>query len=321
MDWAFSRERYWGTPLNLWRCSGCGEYKFIGSLAELRSQPGLEGLVEPLDLHRPYVDRITFTCEHCSGRLQRTPEVLDAWFDSGAMPVAQWHYPFENKEKFHQSFPADFICEGVDQTRGWFYTLHALATMLFDSPCYKNVICLGLVLDAKGEKMSKRRGNVVQPSAVLQKYGADALRWYLYTSSPAGNVRLFSTDQLAQSSRFFVTLWNIYSFFITYANIDGYDPSRSIEPSSQSELDRWVISELNSLISDVTNGLESYDPTTAARRIEGFVDDLSNWYVRRSRRRFWKSENDTDKQAAYYTLVSLPGYRVPANGSLRPIYI
>jgi len=302
VDWAVSRERYWGTPLNLWRCSGCGEYKFIGGLTELRGQPGLAGLDEPLDLHRPHVDHISFACERCGGRLQRVPEVLDAWFDSGAMPWAQWHYPFENKEQFHQSFPADFICEGVDQTRGWFYTLHALATMLFDRPCFKNVICLGHILDAKGEKMSKARGNVVEPGSVLKKYGADALRWYLYTSSPPGNVRLFSLEQVEQASRFLLTLWNTYSFFVTYANIDGYDPSRSAESPHRSELDRWVISELNRLVSDVTEGLEGYDPTVAARRIEEFVDDLSNWYVRRSRRRFWKSENDLDKQAAYFTL-------------------
>ena len=304
VDWAVSRERYWGTPLNLWRCSGCGEHKCIGSLKELHEQPGLEGVQEPLDLHRPYIDRVTFACAKCGGRMHRVTEVMDAWFDSGSMPVGQWHYPFENQEQYQNSVPADFICEGVDQTRGWFYTLHAISVLLRGGPAYKNVICLGHILDAKGEKMSKARGNVVKPGTVLEKWGADALRWYFFTSSPPGNVRLFSMEQVEQSGRFMVTLWNTYSFFVTYANIDNFDPSRSAGAAPTAEIDRWVLSELNMLIGDVVVGLEGYEPHLAARRIEEFVNDLSNWYVRRSRRRFWKSENDKDKQSAYSTLYT-----------------
>jgi isoleucyl-tRNA synthetase len=235
--------------------------------------------------------------------MQRVPEVIDAWFDSGAMPVAQWHYPFENQEQFERSFPADYICEAVDQTRGWFYTLHALSVALFNRPCFRNVICLGHILDAQGEKMSKAKGNVVAPATILDNQGADALRWYMLTAAPPGNVRRFSQDQVIEvMRRFLSTLWNTYSFFVTYANIDHFDPSQAEDPGYRSELDRWIIAELESLIYQVDRALDSYDPTGAARRIEEFVDDLSNWYVRRSRRRFWKSESDADKLAAYFTL-------------------
>ncbi len=301
VDWAFSRERYWGTPMPVWRCESCGRQECIGSVAEL-GRRSRSPLPENLDLHRPYVDEILFDCPECGGTMRRIPEVIDAWFDSGAMPVAQWHYPFENHDAFSHSFPADFICEAVDQTRGWFYSLHALSTLLFDQPCYMNVICLGLVLDAKGEKMSKSRGNVVDPWEVLSAHGADAVRWYLFTASPPGNARRFSVDLVGEVVRkFMLTLWNTYSFFVTYANIDNFVPGE--QPAAPpSNLDRWILSELQSLIQTVTTAMDGYDPTSAARAIQGFVDDLSNWYVRRSRRRFWKSESDADKLAAYQTL-------------------
>ncbi|NQT30946.1 MAG: class I tRNA ligase family protein, partial [Deltaproteobacteria bacterium] len=258
----------------------------------------------PLDLHRPFVDEMTFDCSKCKGKMRRVTEVIDCWFDSGAMPIAQHHYPYENESLLEDGrFPADYISEAVDQTRGWFYSLHAIATLLFNRRCFSNVICLGLILDAKGEKMSKAKGNVVEPWAVINKYGADALRWYCLTANAPGNVRRFSEEAVAElSRRFLSTLWNVYSFFVTYANIDHFTPGGKEIPVELSELDRWIISELNQLIVDVDSGLDGYNPTEAGRRIEGFVDDLSNWYVRRSRRRFWKSESDADKLAAYSTL-------------------
>jgi len=302
VDWAFSRERYWGTPLNIWSCSICGSYECIGSLDELKEKPNLEGLAEPLDLHRPFVDDITFSCSKCDGVMKRQTEVIDCWFDSGAMPFAQWHYPFENQDIFSRNFPADYISEAVDQTRGWFYSLHAISTLLFDQPCFKNVICLGHILDAEGEKMSKAKGNVVDPWLVLDEHGADALRWYLFTAAPAGNVRRFSSDAVAEVLRnFLLTLWNVYSFFVIYANIDCFDPKSAGTPLP-SDLDRWVLSRLNQLVDDVDKALDNYDPTSAGRKLETFVDELSNWYVRRSRRRFWKSQSDADKLAAYSTL-------------------
>jgi len=303
VDWAFSRERYWGTPLPIWHCESCGNYDCVGSVNELKSKGGLSGLKEPLDLHRPFVDELTFACPKCQGETKRLPEVIDCWFDSGAMPIAQLHYPFEHKDLFDNELKqADYICEAVDQTRGWFYSLHAISTLLFNRPCFKNVICLGHILDARGEKMSKAKGNVVEPRTVIDKYGADALRWYCLTASPPGNVRRFSEESVAEvTRRFLLMLWNVYSFFVTYANIDHFIPS-SGGALELSELDKWIISELNQLIVDVDGALEAYNPTEAGRKIESFVNDLSNWYVRRSRRRFWKSENDADKLAAYNTL-------------------
>jgi isoleucyl-tRNA synthetase len=307
VDWAFSRERYWGTPLNIWHCSSCNNYECVGSVDGLRAQSGLSGLTTPLDLHRPYMDEITFACPKCGGKMQRVLEVIDCWFDSGAMSVAQWHYPFENEDKFKQNFPADFICEAVDQTRGWFYSLHAISTLLFNHPCFKNVICLGHVVDAEGEKMSKSKGNVIDPWAVINNYGADALRWYMLVSTAGEDNHRFSTKTLEETIRkFFLTLWNTYSFFTLYANIDCFVPqpltADSDQPKAFTELDNWISSELNRLVSEVSKLMDGYNPTSAARRIEEFTDDLSNWYVRRNRRRFWKSENDADKLAAYTTL-------------------
>jgi isoleucyl-tRNA synthetase len=304
VDWAFSRERYWGTPLPIWRCEKCGSMESVGSVAELKAKPGFNGLKEPLDLHRPYLDDVTFSCGKCGSIMRRTPEVLDCWFDSGSMPFAQLHYPFQDKDLFdRQMKQADFICEAVDQTRGWFYSLHAISTMLFDRPGFKNVICLGLILDAKGEKMSKTRGNVVAPAQIINKYGADALRWYLYTASPPGNARRFDEKQVLEvTRRFLLTLWNTYSFFVTYANIDRYQPGAAVDEKYLSELDRWILSELHQLVKEVDSGLDTYDPTEGGRKIEAFVDRLSNWYIRRNRRRFWKSGSDSDKLAAYNTL-------------------
>ena len=316
VDWAVSRERYWGTPLPFWRCTECGDVSCVGSFDELRERAKAFSGVEPdlSDPHRPFVDEVEIGCERCGSTARRCPEVADAWFDSGAMPYAQWHYPFENQEQFKERFPADFICEAVDQTRGWFYSLHAEAAMLHRAGAvpepisFKHVISLGHILDESGEKMSKSKGNVVDPWTVLDQNGADALRWYCYVASPAGNPRRFSERLVSEAQRRFLhTLWNTYSFFVTYANIDGWTPASNASPPTV-ELDRWILSELHALINKVTTALDEYDPTTAAREIDGFVDSLSNWYVRRSRRRFWSSARsgaaaDLDaKQSAYQTL-------------------
>jgi isoleucyl-tRNA synthetase len=303
IDWALSRERYWGTPLPIWECEQCNHREGVGSVKELSEKAGRD--LGELDLHRPYVDEVHWDCSECGGTqsVTRVPDLIDVWFDSGAMPVAQWHYPFENKEKFESQFPADYICEAVDQTRGWFYSLHAISTLLFDQVSYKNVICLGLILDAEGQKMSKSKGNIIAPWDVLSAHGADAFRWYLYTATPPGNERRFSSELVGEVIRSFtLTLWNVYSFFVTYANLD--QPTVSTLPIATSDLDRWLLSELNVLVRDVTAAYENYDVPNATRPIEGFVEKLSTWYLRRSRRRFWKSESDSDKQAAYSTLYT-----------------
>lgn len=300
IDWALGRERYWGTPLPVWECESCHHQICIGSVQELSEHAGRD--LSDLDLHRPYVDQVHFECPECQGRMSRVVELIDVWFDSGSMPAGQWHYPFENLEEFKKQFPADFICEAVDQTRGWFYTLHAISSLVFDSHCFNNVICLGLILDKDGQKMSKSKGNVVQPWDVINQHGADALRWYLYTAGPPGQERRFSEDLVGEVVRTFtLTLWNTYSFFVTYANLDNWTPSSDSEPE-YSDLDRWLLSELNVLVRAVTDAYENYNVPGATRPIEKFVDQLSNWYLRRSRRRYWKAESDSDKDAAYATL-------------------
>ena len=309
VDWAISRERYWGTPIPIWQCQDCNHSVCIGSVEELKTHaiPEHTPLLNDLDLHRPYVDTVLLKCpeDGCGGQMRRIPEVMDAWFDSGAMPFAQWHYPFENQDITHDGrFPADYICEAVDQTRGWFYSLHALSTLLEGMPSYRNVICLGLILDERGRKMSKSTGNVVEPIPVLDEHGADALRWYLFTASHPGEARRFSAKLVNETlRRVLLTLWNVYSFFTNYASIDGFHPDQTPDGwKPEHELDRWIMSELNALVTQVDGYLDGYDPTNAGRRMQEFIDQLSNWYVRRSRRRFWKSENDQDKLSGYITL-------------------
>ncbi|WP_234567597.1 isoleucine--tRNA ligase [Rhodohalobacter sp. 614A] len=303
VDWAVSRQRYWGTPIPIWVSDKNPDYiECIGSVEELRKKAGIEE-GEELDLHRPYIDEFTWEGPD-GGTMRRIPDLLDVWFDSGSMPWSQWHYPFEDKKKFKENFPADFIAEGVDQTRGWFYTLHALGTMLFDKPAYLNVVSNGLVLDANGEKMSKTKGNSVDPTEVIQKFGADTVRWYMMSnSSPWENLK-FSEEGLKEVQRkFFNTIINTYSFFALYANIDGFSYSGASLPSSErTEMDRWIISRLNSTIKQVDEYFDEYEPTKAAREIEDFVEELSNWYIRRNRRRFWKEGKSLDKTAAYQTL-------------------
>jgi isoleucyl-tRNA synthetase len=301
IDWALSRERYWGTPLPIWECEKCKHRESVGSVKELSEKAGRD--LSELDLHRPYVDQVHWDCSTCGSQMTRVPDLIDVWFDSGSMPVAQWHYPFENKEKFEEQFPADYICEAVDQTRGWFYSLHAISTLLFDEVSFKNVISLGLILDGDGFKMSKSKGNIIAPWDVLSVHGADAFRWYLYTATPPGQERRFSSELVGEVIRSFtLTLWNVYSFFVTYANLDK--PTVTTMPIATSDLDRWLLSELNVLVRDVTDAYENYDVPNATRPIEAFVEKLSTWYLRRSRRRFWKSESDSDKQAAYSTLYT-----------------
>ncbi|HMQ34243.1 MAG TPA: class I tRNA ligase family protein, partial [Chloroflexaceae bacterium] len=302
IDWAISRERYWGTPLPIWTNADGSHMECIGSLEELEAKVGRS--LRELDLHRPYVDEVTWE-DPQHGTMRRIPDVADAWFDSGAMPVAQWHYPFENQALFESAHPADYICEAVDQTRGWFYTLHAESTLLFDRPAFYNVICLGHILDEQGQKMSKSKGNVITPAEVIDAYGVDALRWYLFASAPPGNPRRFSLGLVNESLRkFLLTLWNTYSFFVTYAQLDGWTPGAEVPADELQPIDRWALAALNGLVRDVTTDFEAYEVYPAARRIERFVDELSNWYVRRNRRRFWKSEGDADKQAAYSTLYT-----------------
>ena len=302
IDWAISRERYWGTPLPIWTNADGSHAVCIGSIAELEQLVG-RSLAE-LDLHRPYVDDVTWE-DPTHGTMRRIPDVADCWFDSGAMPVAQWHYPFENRELFEAAHPADYICEAIDQTRGWFYTLHAESTLLFDRPAFNNVICLGHILDEHGAKMSKSKGNVITPAEVFETYGVDALRWYLFVSAPPGNPRRFTLSAVGEGLRkFMLTFWNSYSFFVTYATLDGWQPGGATNHEALQPIDRWALAALNGLVRDVTSDFEAYEVYPAARRLERFVDELSNWYVRRNRRRFWKSETDADKQAAYSTLYT-----------------
>ena len=304
IDWGVSRERYWGTPLPIWICPDCGEMHVVGSKAELKELAGIEGDIE---LHKPYLDPITFKCPKCGGTMKRTPEVMDCWYDSGSMPFAQWHYPFENKEIFDRQFPADFISEAVDQTRGWFYTLLAVSTLIFDRAPFKNCIVLGHVNDKNGIKMSKHKGNVVDPWSVLDKQGADAVRWYFYSSSAPWLPSRFSAENVSEAQRKFMgTLWNTYSFFVLYAEIDKYDPTKyDLKKCKLSQIDRWALSNLNTLVAAVDENLEKYKITESARAIEEFTDNLSNWYVRRSRERFWGSEMTDDKAAAYTTLYHI----------------
>ncbi|WP_116125884.1 isoleucine--tRNA ligase [Lewinella sp. IMCC34183] len=309
-DWNLSRSRYWGIPLPIWRSEDGAEEVFIGSLTELEEQISLAnrelGLNQevPQDIHRPYIDEVILWKN--GQRLTRELDLIDVWFDSGSMPYAQWHYPFANKEVFDRSFPADFIAEGVDQTRGWFYTLHAIATMVFDSVAFKNVVSNGLVLDKDGKKMSKRLGNAVDPFLTIDTYGADATRWYMIANSaPWDNLKFDLEGVREVQRRFFGTLYNTYGFFALYANIDTYDPTADtpVAHDERAEIDRWVLSRLNSLTREVTTQLAAYDATPACRAIESFVnDELSNWYVRQSRRRFWRGEMTNDKRAAYQTL-------------------
>ena len=303
VDWAISRQRYWGTPLPIWQSDKNSDvFECIGSVSELKMKAGIPEDTE-IDLHRPYIDELTWPAPG-GGTMRRVPDLLDVWFDSGSMPFAQWHYPIETQADFKDRFPADFIAEGVDQTRGWFYTLHALGTMLFDQVAYKNVVSNGLVLDKNGEKMSKSKGNAVDPFEILKTYGADTTRWYMMSnSSPWDNLK-FSEDGLKETQRkFFNTLVNTYSFFAMYANIDGFNANTSHIPvPDRPEIDRWIISRLNTTIKHVEEYFDAYEPTRAARQMETFVEELSNWYVRRNRRRFWKSGTTLDKTAAYQTL-------------------
>ncbi|MCI5902712.1 MAG: isoleucine--tRNA ligase [Blautia sp.] len=303
-DWGISRNRYWGTPLNIWECE-CGHMHSVGSRQELFEMSGNEA-AKTVELHRPYIDEITIRCPQCGGTMHRVPEVIDCWFDSGAMPFAQHHYPFENKELFEQQFPADFISEAVDQTRGWFYSLLAESTLLFNKAPYKNVIVLGHVQDENGQKMSKSKGNAVDPFEALEKYGADAIRWYFYINSAPWLPNRFHGKAVVEGQRKFMsTLWNTYAFFVLYANIDNFDATKyTLDYDSLPVMDKWLLSKLNSLIKTVDEDLENYKIPESARALQEFVDEMSNWYVRRSRERFWAKGMEQDKINAYMTLYT-----------------
>ena len=304
-DWGISRNRYWGTPLNIWECEGCGHQESIGSRAELAEKSGDPKAAE-VELHRPYIDEVTFTCPDCGKTMKRVPEVIDCWFDSGAMPFAQHHYPFENQDLFAQQFPAKFISEGVDQTRGWFYSLMAESTLLFNKAPFENVIVMGHVQDENGQKMSKSKGNAVDPFEALSAYGADAIRWYFYTSSAPWIPKRFNGKLVQEGQRKFMgTLWNTYAFFVLYANIDNFDASKYVLAYEKlSVMDKWLLSKLNTVIKEVDNNLSNYRIPEAARALDDFVDDMSNWYVRRSRERFWAKGMEQDKINAYMTLYT-----------------
>ena len=302
-DWAVSRNRYWGTPLNVWICE-CGHMHSIGSIEELKSMS--KNCPENIELHRPYIDAVTITCPECGKEMRRTPEVLDAWFDSGSMPFAQHHYPFENKEKFEAQYPADFISEAVDQTRGWFYSLLAISTLIFNRAPYKNVIVMGHVQDEDGQKMSKSKGNAVDPMDALNKFGADAIRWYFYVNSAPWLPNRFHDKAVEEGQRKFLgTLWNTYAFYVLYADIDNFDPTKySLEYDKLSVMDKWLLSKLNTLVKTVDEYLNNYKITETARALQSFTDDMSNWYVRRCRERFWAKGMEQDKINAYMTLYT-----------------
>ena len=304
-DWGISRNRYWGTPLNVWQCEGCGKMECIGSRQELEEKSG-NPEARTVELHRPYIDAITLTCPDCGKPMKRVPEVIDCWFDSGAMPFAQHHYPFENKELFEQQFPAQFISEAVDQTRGWFYSLLAESTLLFNKAPYKNVIVLGHVQDENGQKMSKSKGNAVDPFDALEQHGADAIRWYFYSNSAPWLPNRFHADAVTEGQRKFMgTLWNTYAFYVLYANIDEFDPTKySLEYDKLSVMDKWLLSRLNSCVKTVDECLANYKIPETTKALQAFVDDMSNWYVRRSRQRFWAKGMEQDKINAYMTLYN-----------------
>ncbi len=303
IDWGLSRERYWGTPLPIWECT-CGHFHAIGSIEELRSMS--DHVPEEIELHKPYIDNVFLNCPQCGGKMTRVSEVIDCWFDSGSMPFAQLHYPFENKELFDQNFPADFISEAIDQTRGWFYTLMAISTLLFDESPYKNVIVLGHVQDKDGQKMSKHKGNVIDPWSVLDKQGADAVRWYFCTNSAPWLPSRFYEEAVNEVQRKFMgTLWNTYAFYILYAEIDKFDPTAyTLDYDSLPPMDKWILSKLNTLVECVDENLSNYRLTEPSRALSDFVDELSNWYIRRSRERFWVSDMPQDKINAYMTLFT-----------------
>ena len=302
-DWGISRNRYWGTPLNVWECE-CGHQHSIGSVEELKSMS--PNCPEDIELHRPFIDEVTITCPKCGKQMKRVPEVIDCWFDSGAMPFAQHHYPFENQELFEAQFPADFISEAVDQTRGWFYSLLAISTLIFNKAPYKNVIVMGHVQDENGQKMSKSKGNAVDPFEALDTYGADAIRWYFYINSAPWLPNRFHGKAVMEGQRKFMgTLWNTYAFFVLYANIDNFDATRyQLEYEKLSVMDKWLLSKMNTLIKEVDGDLNDYKIPEAARALQSFVDDMSNWYVRRSRERFWAKGMEQDKINAYMTLYT-----------------